>query len=45
MSLQFLDMPYMCRQNKDGFRFVEALADCKDMELFGYKSIQLIIST
>ena len=35
MNLQFLDMPYMCRQNKDGFQFVQALARCPDLELFG----------
>ena len=43
MTLQFLDMPYMCRNNEDGFKFVHALAECPDLELFGLKSVQIII--
>ena len=45
MELMFLDMPYVCKQNKDGYNFVKALAECPDLELFGRKSVQIIIDT
>ena len=45
MDLQFLDMPYIFRQTQDGFDFIYALTECKDLELFNLKSIQVLIDT
>ena len=39
MDLQYLDMPYIFRQTKEGFNFIYALMVCDDLEIFGLKSI------
>lgn len=35
MKLEYLDMPYLFQQTHIGFKFLYALVECPDMELFG----------
>lgn len=39
MYLQFIDMPYIFTNTQDGFDFIYALTECRDIELFGLKSV------
>ena len=43
MSLQYLDVPNIFKQTAEGKDFMVALKNTEDIDIFGLKSIQIII--
>jgi hypothetical protein len=39
MNLKYLDLPYIYKRTSEGRKFIEALTQCEDLEIFGLKSI------
>ena len=44
MYMQYFDMPEIYQPSLAGMDFIYALAECKDVDLFKNKSIQMIIT-
>ena len=45
MQLSFIDIPYVYNYNELGFKIIEALDDSTDINLFGLKSVQIMIDS
>lgn len=45
MSMQYLDIPNIFRHTAEGMDFMTALKETEDIEIFGLKSIQILIES
>ena len=45
MDLRYLDIPYVFCPSKDGFKFIDALVECPELEIFGLHSAQILIDS
>ena len=45
MKLRYFDLPHMFTHTPIGFKLIDALHDCKSVELFALGSVQVLIDT
>ena len=45
MDLRYLDIPYVFCPSKEGSKFIDALVECPELEIFGLHSVQILIDS